>query len=235
MESLSKNKIKWVKSLRLKKNRDAENLFVVEGPKTVEEFENNWPDSIVLRCSTDENKSNYFHVSEREMKEMSSLKTASSTLIVAQKIKVEAQSDLTLVLDGIQDPGNMGTIIRAADWFGITEIICSKETVDVYNPKVVQSTMGSINRVNVTYTDLVSYLKSSDKPTYGSLLNGENIYATKLAPKANLIIGNEGQGITPEVQELIQYSILIPGKGKAESLNAAIATGILLAEFTRPV
>lgn len=235
MESLSKNKIKWVKSLRLKKNRDAGNLFVVEGPKTVEEFENNWPDSIVLRCSTDENKSNYFHVSEREMKEMSSLKTASSALIVAQKIKVEAQSDLTLVLDGIQDPGNMGTIIRTADWFGITEIICSKETVDVYNPKVVQSTMGSINRVNVTYTDLVSYLKSSDKPIYGSLLNGENIYAAKLALRANLIIGNEGRGITPEVQELIQHSILIPGKGKAESLNAAIATGILLAEFTRPV
>lgn len=233
MDYLSKNKIKWIKSLRLKKNRDSENVFVVEGNKIVDEVESNWPELIEVRCSTDQTFSNYEQVSDADMKAMSSLKTPSDKLLVVRKPEINKTSTLTLLIDGIQDPGNFGTIIRTADWFGINEIICSKETVDAYNSKVVQSTMGSLFRTQITYCDLVEYIQASDKPTFGALLNGKSMYEYKLPSSANLIIGNEGNGISEALIPFIDNPILIPRHGEAESLNAAIATAVLLAEFKR--
>jgi TrmH family RNA methyltransferase len=147
--------------------------------------------------------------------------------------------NLCIALDGVQDPGNLRTIIRIADWFGIDTIICSLTTADAYAPKVVQATMGSIARVKVIYTDLVEYLKGLDKdiPIYGTLLDGENIYSKQLTPNGIIVMGNEGNGISPAVRELVNSHLLIPSyppdRPSAESLNVAIATAITVAEFRR--
>jgi TrmH family RNA methyltransferase len=136
------------------------------------------------------------------------------------------------VLDGVQDPGNLGTIIRTADWFGITNIICSEDTVDAYNPKVVQATMGSLARVNVTYNNLAGLISAAKLPVFGTLLNGENIYSTNFGTEGLIIMGNEGNGIRPDIQALVTKAITIPRIGKAESLNVAIATAICCSELT---
>ena len=146
---------------------------------------------------------------------------------------VSLKNKFSLVLDGIQDPGNMGTIIRTADWFGITDIICSEDTVDVYNPKVVQATMGSMARVNVHYTDLMPVLSTADVPIYGALLNGDNIYDTTFGTEGLIVMGNEGNGLRPEVIKLVTKAITIPRFGGAESLNVAIATAIFCSEINR--
>lgn len=143
------------------------------------------------------------------------------------------QQGFSIVLDGIQDPGNLGTIIRTADWFGIQNIICSEDTVDAYNPKVVQATMGSLSRIHVHYIDLQNLLKNTNLPVFGALLDGENIYNTIFGSHGLVVMGNEGNGIRTEIQELIRKPVTIPLSGKAESLNVAIATAVFCSEISR--
>ena len=237
MDSLSKNKNKWVKSLRLKKNREKDNCFVVEGEKMVLEIIEFWPDLIELICTTDETfnySKELYLVDNKGMKQLSSLKTAPKLLAVVKIPSISSSiEDFVLVIDSVQDPGNMGTIIRTADWFGVDKIICSMETVDIFNPKVIQSSMGSLFRIPIEYCNLTSYLDSATLPIYGALLNGENIYKKEKPEKAIIVVGNEGNGISEEINKFIQHPILIPSIGNTESLNVSIATGILLAEFRR--
>lgn len=236
MENLSKNKIKLIRSLRLKKNRDAEQLFIVEGEKIIDELIANSPEMIEFICTTQPSFSfdRCYLTDARGMKEISQLTTPGEVLAVVRFLPDSDQkSDLVLVLDGIQDPGNLGTIIRTADWFGISKIVCSHDTVDCYNPKVVQATMGSLFRISIEYKDLSAYLSKTELPIYGALLDGVDLYATPLEKKAVLVIGNEGKGISDEVRPLVTKPIFIPKYGEAESLNAAMATGIILAEYRR--
>lgn len=173
-------------------------------------------------------------VDERTMKELSLLKTPNKFLAVVKKPHFSAKKDrFILAVDGVQDPGNLGTIIRTADWFGVDRIVCSNETVDLFNSKVIQSSMGSLFHIPVEYCVLSDYIKGTDLPIYGALLEGMNIYSLKLEKTGVLVIGNEGNGISPEIKSLIQQPIHIPGAGNAESLNVSIATGILLSEFCR--
>ena len=237
MEKISKNKIKWIRSLRLKKNRDLESAFVVEGSKMVNEIIVNWSEHIVCLCTTDEALEGEFEsycVSIQTMKELSTLHSASDILAVVKKPSPDvSNAKLILAIDGVQDPGNLGTMIRTADWFGVDKIVCSKETVDVFNSKVIQSSMGSLFRIPIEYTDLAVYISNSKLPVYGALLEGENMYDTKLDSKAIVLLGNEGNGISEALRALVSNPILIPGKGQAESLNVAVATGVILAEFAK--
>ena len=238
METLSKNKIKWIRSLRLKKNRDSEQLFIVEGEKMVNELINEWPENIEL-IITNDNSFNFngeiYLADEKSMQAISNLKTPNKLFAVAKipKIHLSKKAAFILVLDDIQDPGNMGTILRTADWFNVDEIICSRSTVDIYNSKVVQSSMGSVFRVKTTYTDLSEYLSKSELPIYGALLEGESIYDKDLNKEGIIVMGNEGKGISKEITQLIQERIHIPRFGHSESLNVAVATAIILSEFSR--
>ena len=236
---LSKNQLKLITSLHQKKYRIRHGLFVVEGIKVITEFLNSSFKVVDLYCTEvidDFKMYDYRQISEIELKKISSLKTPNKVLGIFEipsttNIKSEG---LILALDGIKDPGNLGTIIRLCDWFGIEQIVCSKETVDCYNSKVVQSTMGSLTRVSLAYTDLISFLEVTNVPVYGALLEGENIYKSALKNDAILVIGNESNGISEEVCKLISHQITIPRFGKlqqAESLNAATATAIILSEF----
>ncbi len=236
MENLSKNKIKLIRSLRLKKNRDAEQLFIVEGEKIIDELIANSPDTIKFICTTKASFSfdRSYQTDARGLKEISQLMTPGEVLAIVRFLpSYNLESDLVLVLDGIQDPGNLGTIIRTADWFGISKIVCSHDTVDCYNPKVVQATMGSLFRMSIEYTDLSAYLSKTDLPIYGALLDGVDMYAAPLEKKSVLVIGNEGKGISDEVKPWVTMPIFIPKYGQAESLNAAVAAGILAAAFRR--
>ena len=216
----------------------SEGVFVVEGDKIVSEILSEYPDLIELIATTDIDKyrsERTFQVDEKDIKKMSQLKTPPSVIAVVKRPEVKARNtNLILAIDGVQDPGNMGTIIRTADWFGIEKILCSKDTVDAYNSKVVQASMGSIFRMEIDYTDLKVDLPKLNKPIYGALLDGVNLYESQLEQSAILVVGNEGNGISPDVQSIVDHAILIPRKGKTESLNVAIATGILLSEFNRP-
>jgi TrmH family RNA methyltransferase len=178
------------------------------------------------------------YFSNEELKKISLLKTPNQVLGLFEipEEKEIIKVGLTLVLDSISDPGNLGTIIRLSDWFGIHQIICSETTVDCYNPKVVMSTMGSLKRVSVKYTDLKTYIKSTKLPVYAAMMNGENVYKTKLINEAILVMGNEANGISKEILDLITNQITIPrfgNKQETESLNVATATAILLSEFKR--
>ena len=238
---LSKNEVKSIQSLCHKKQRQQEGLFVAEGVKLVEEIIQS--DYRVKKIfSTDKWYSENTHlnaiisiVSEDELKRISSLQTPNQVLAIVYQPIITTISllgnQLTLVLDGIQDPGNMGTIIRNADWFGISQIICSHNTVELYNPKVIQGTMGSFLRVKVSYVDLVPLLKNTNIPVYGALLDGESIYAVQKPKEGIILIGNEGQGISKELLPFISNPITIPKIGGAESLNAAVATGIILSHL----
>lgn len=231
MQALSKNKIKWIRSLRLKKNRDSEGVFVVEGRKMVEEILSLFPGNIVLLCSTEVLVSEHeiFSVESSVLREISNMKTVPTMIAVVKKPSFSAVScNFILALDGIQDPGNLGTIIRTADWFGVDKIVCSKETVDCFNSKVIQSSMGSLFRIPVEYLDLSKYLNESTLPVYGALLDGENVYEQQIESECVLVIGNEGKGITDDVKSAITNPVFIPRIGGAESLNASVATGILL-------
>lgn len=237
METLSKNKIKWIKSLRLKKNRESESLFIVEGEKMVNELLQHWSESIEFICASTTSvlyDGVLYQVEEKTMKEISSLSTPNTALAVVRKPELKAKNPrLVLALDGIQDPGNLGTIIRTADWFGVDQIVCSIGTVDAFNSKVVQSSMGSLFRVSIIYVDLRDYLKQTNLPIYGALLEGASIYATSLEKAGVIIMGNEGNGISAEIKAFVQHPIHIPKYGGAESLNVSIATGIVLSEFRR--
>jgi len=221
----------------MKKNRDLESVFVVEGEKMVKEIISDWSDHIVCLCTTDDTfKSNneVFLVDLQTMKDLSTLHTISNLLAVVKKPTHEIDNaKFILAIDGVQDPGNMGTIIRTADWFGVDQIVCSKETVDVFNSKVIQSSMGSLFRVPIVYSDLNSFLNVATSPIYGALLEGKNMYETELTSESIVLMGNEGNGVSEELRKFITDPILIPGRGDAESLNVAVATGVILAEVVR--
>ncbi len=241
MEILSKNKARWIRALHQKKQRDQEKMYIAEGAKLVEEALKHVTNSIHCICTLkNDNFSKYpahipvYEVSERQMKEISALRNPSSVLaVIAFPDWQQDQNELTLALDRIQDPGNFGTIWRLADWYGINSIICSADTVDCFNPKVVQASMGAIFRVSVHYTDLSRELEQARTPVYGAFLDGENIYSTKLQKPAVLLLGNEGNGISPENERFVTKRITIPRFGQAESLNVSTAAAILISEFKR--
>lgn len=241
MEKISKNKIKFLRSLGVKKNRTKERLFIVEGEKIVKEvlqLSRQLVQEVYVEKGIEfEELANFeavFEITSTEASQISTFKTPNKCLALLKFPEIKPQNtDFTLVLDQVQDPGNLGTIIRLADWFGVDDVVCSTDTADCFNPKVIQATMGSIFRVNLAYTDLSTYLKNENRPIYGALMEGENVYKKELNSKAILIVGNEGNGISAEVQALVSDKISIPRFGKAESLNVANAAGILLSEFFR--
>ena len=242
---LVKQKIKYIQTLGQKKFREQEGLFIAEGPKLVNELLE--ADAIAvkevyaLKEWVDNNpvlSANIIitEISEQELEKISQLATPNNVLAIVQQYEVSGEittkDSIILALDNIQDPGNLGTIIRIADWFGIKQIVCSLDSADMYNPKVVQSTMGSIARVNVFYTDLKEWLGAQKNiPIYAASLNGENITIIKKINEGIIIIGNESKGISDEIMKLAKVRITIPAKGKAESLNAAVATGIILSHI----
>ena len=246
---IGKNTIKWVHSLEMKKNRKREHLFVAEGPKVVGDLLAHYRPRAVFATAEWNGRASLPSyvtpetVSDDELRRLSFLQHPQQVIAVLEmdddvSISVSPER-LSLVLDGVQDPGNLGTIIRIADWFGIDNIVCSPDTADAYNPKVVQATMGSLARVNVSYTPLLPFLTSlpADMPIYGTLLNGSDIYASELSSRGIIIMGNEGNGISQEVRALVSKPLLIPnfrqGGDCAESLNVAVATAITCAEFCR--
>ncbi len=241
MESVSKNKIKYITALRQKKYRDEEKAFVVEGVKMVEEVLSHFPDRVLFCVHTtdfsypwDEQKQEHYLCDERTLKQCSSLQTPNKVLAVVRQFEHQQPiSGFTLALDGVQDPGNMGTLLRLADWYGVGQVVCSTHTVDIYNPKVVQASMGSVFRVPVVYADLATYLSSADTTIYGALLEGENVYTQALLPEGILVLGNEGNGISEAIIPLLTKPLTIPRVGEAESLNVSTAGAILLSEFYR--
>ena len=241
---LSKSQVKYIQSLGQKKCRDEEGLFIAEGPKIVAELlkekdcvvqqvyaVKNWIDEQERGINT-----TVIEITNEELEKISQLKAPNQVLLAAKQMKwrgePEIKNSITLVLDTIQDPGNIGTIIRLADWFGIKQIICSVECADIYNPKVVQASMGSIARIRVDYTDIASWLKKhKDIPVYAAALNGKDITQMGKLNEAIIIIGNESKGISSEILEKVNSKITIKGKGNAESLNAAVAAGIILSHL----
>ena len=247
-EMISKNQIKYIRQLELKKFRKRENCFVAEGPKVVGDLmkryqpkaifaTDEWhpatmPDTAVLTRITDE-----------ELHRISFLQNPQQVLAIfpipeAISSVIHQPSSLSLALDGIQDPGNLGTIIRIADWFGIDTIYCSEDTADAYNPKVVQATMGSLAHVHIIYGDLLQLFQSlpPSYPVYGTLLDGNDIYQQSLSEEGIIVMGNEGNGISEAVRKRVTHKLLIPNFHKgdsAESLNVAIATAITCSEFRR--
>ena len=240
---ISKNQIKIINSLQQKKFRKIHQQFFAEGKKVIQELLNSNFELIEL-FTTQESfsnvpKSQINTISDADLKKISALVTPNESLAIFKipnENKLKTENGLTIALDDIRDPGNMGTIIRLADWFGVLQIVCSNETVDVYNPKVVQSTMGSLARVNVVYLNLNDYIKTCNLPVYGTLLEGKNIYSEKFNRNAVVVLGNESNGISATIQELITQKITIPRFGtlqETESLNVATATAIVLSEFCR--
>ena len=235
---ITQNQIKLIKSLTFKKNRSKHQLFVVEGKKNVKELINSDYEIDSLFATNNwinENLNmNAIKVSHSQLERISSQKNPNSVLATV-KIKddsVIADSGITLVLDDLNDPGNMGTIIRMCDWFGVSSIVCSNNTVDRYNPKVVQSAMGSIFRIAIVYTNLSEYLKGVSLPIYGAFKNGENVRDVSFPKDLYLVVGNEANGISENVANFINKSIKVKNSGgKAESLNVAVATSILLHEI----
>jgi TrmH family RNA methyltransferase len=243
---LSKTFAKYIQSLHHKKHRDAENAFIAEGAKVVMDLlaSGNIVCSSILATAAwlEQNETalgKYYNgnietVKDFELEKISALSTPNNVLAVFNKITVKniiTKNKLTLALDDVQDPGNLGTIIRIADWFGIENIVCSLHCADMYNPKVVQSTMGSIARVNVLYADLTEWLKNGPVKKYATALNGKNLKTVKPFKEGIIITGNESKGISDEVMKLADEKITIEKYGAAESLNAAVATGIILSHL----
>ncbi|MDF0708114.1 TrmH family RNA methyltransferase [Flagellimonas okinawensis] len=237
---VTKNQIKLVVSLKQKKYRSQHGLFVVEGEKVVNELLDAGyaPFGVFVDAPEliDKFKGSEL-VSKKELKQMSSLTHPNGVLAVFHMKETEGSRYIgwTVVLDAVRDPGNLGTIVRLCDWFGIKELVCSQDTVDCYNPKVLQATMGSISRVNISYLDLKDFLGATDLPVYGAYMDGEPVYGAKLPEAGILVMGNEGNGISDHVGRYITDRIAIPQFGEAttESLNVATATAILLNEICR--
>ena len=239
---LSKSQLKLITSLRQKKYRNNHKLFLAEGIKVVNEFLSSDFKVHTIFC-TDDFSHNLSSdqvnlISDVELQKISLLKNPNQVLglfeIPSEK-EIET-SGLTIVLDTLNDPGNLGTIIRLCDWFGVKQIVCSNDTVDCYNPKVVQATMGSLTRISIKYSDLKVYLESAKKPIYAAVMDGENVYESSLKNDAILVMGNEANGISKEILEFITDTLTIPQFGElqeTESLNVATATAILLSEFRR--
>ena len=237
---VSKSQIKLITSLQQKKYRNKLGLFVAEGPKLINELLKAGislhslfsTEEVIFQIDTIQ------IISEKELSKISCLKNANNSVAVFKipKSKPIIENGLTVVLDAIRDPGNLGTIIRLCDWFGIKQLVCSLDTVDCYNPKVVQATMGSIARVNVVCLELSEFIKDSNLPIYGGCMDGASIYNQKLPKKAILVLGNEANGISAEINSLLTHRVAIPQYGEqqeTESLNVATATAILLSEFKR--
>ena len=245
---ISKNLIKLIKSLEQKKFRLREKLFVAEGPKVVGDIMvSKRPQRLIATRQWYEKHQieEDVLVSEEELRKVSFLQHPQEVIALFPLPEINSfdynslRNDLVLALDDVQDPGNLGTIIRLADWFGIEQIICSLGTADAFSPKVVQATMGSIARVNLHYTDLPSFLENLGDgfPIYGTFLNGTNVYEQELSKSGVIIMGNEGKGISKEVERYVNKRLFIPSypaeRPTAESLNVAIATAITCAEFRR--
>jgi len=240
---LSKNEIKDIQSLRHKKFREETKSFVAEGPKITGELLMLLPHQFKkvygLKEWVEENKHlvskvEYEIVSETELERLSQLQTPNEVIAVLHHFENNepiVQNELVLYLDAIQDPGNFGSIIRIADWFGINHIICGEGCADLYNVKVVQASMASISRVNVFYDEEMQWLKKQDAPKYAAALDGESVYTTSKKENGVLIIGNESKGIQNSIIEIVDQKITIPKIGTAESLNAAVATGIILSHL----
>lgn len=243
---LTKSKIKFLLSLQQKKYRQLNNRFVVDGDKTVRELFNSplkvetlyaepwwlwknkhvYPDSIEI-----------IEVNEKELKQISTLEAPTGVIAVAHiptddKPKLE-RGKITLALDDINDPGNFGTIIRIAEWFGVETIFCNEHCVDAYNPKVVSAAKGSLFRTKLFYGSLKQLFEKSKAPVFGTVLNGNNIYTANLPHEGIILIGNEANGVSTELLPYLKLKLSIPGSGNAESLNAGVATGIILSEFYR--
>ena len=240
--SISKNQLKLITSLSQKKYRQKHNLFIAEGVKVLNELLNSTFEIETLFCTDDFettiSEKKVVRISETELKKVSTLKSPNKALGIFKIPKEKALQNygLTIALDAINDPGNLGTIIRLCDWFGVIQIVCSKDTVDCYNQKVVQASMGSLTRVSIHYTDLENYITKSNLDTFIADMDGENVYKTKLPKEGILIMGNEANGVSKEIKSLLQYKISIPRFGETqetESLNVAAATAILLSEFKR--
>nr|WP_288931262.1 RNA methyltransferase [uncultured Allomuricauda sp.] len=237
---VTKNQIKLVVSLKQKKYRSQHGLFVVEGEKVVNELLQAGVRPFKVFVD-DADKVQIFREAEmvpkKDLKQMSSLTHPNGVLGVFYIIEGEGNlnPDWVVVLDSVRDPGNLGTIVRLCDWFGIKYLVCSKDTVDCYNPKVLQATMGSIARVNIAYVDLEEYLGKTNLPVYGAYMDGESVYSSDLAEKGILVMGNEANGISDAIGKFIAKRISIPqfGSLSTESLNVATATAILLSEIRR--
>jgi RNA methyltransferase, TrmH family len=239
---LSKNQIKLISSLQQKKHRFANQLFFAEGVKVIQELvKSNFELEHLYTTKEDFNdiaSNKRSVISESDLNKISALYTPNTCLAVF-KIPLEnkiIESGLILALDSIRDPGNLGTILRLCDWFGIQQLVCSKETVDIYNPKVVQATMGSIARVNVNYVDLDAFITKTKLPVFGTFMDSENIYKSTLPHEGIIVMGNEANGISEDIEKLIDKRITIPRFGDlqiTESLNVATATAIILSEFRR--
>lgn len=246
--SLTKNEIKFLKSLQTKRQREESKLFVVEGEKMVNELFTQTKFEINIIYFTEDydvnlipNSVNSQQIANKDLDRITAFKKANKVLAVVNQQDINntidySENNLILVLDDVNDPGNLGTIIRTADWFGVTQIVTSKKTVELYNSKVIQSSMGAIYRMNYRVTDLtqeISELKQKGFQISGAIIKGENIYKTKLPTKTALIMGSESHGISDELLKLIDLEISIPNFGQTESLNVAMATGILLSEYKR--
>ena len=241
---ISKSQVKYIQSLGQKKYRDEEAVFIAEGPKLLKEFLQD--NTVVIKhlYALDEwikengiylNNVNATVIAEKELERISQLSTPNQVIAIVSQFKNEelpVKGKISLVLDTIQDPGNLGSIIRVADWFGLQQIICSNDCVDMYNPKVVQATMGSLARVNVFYTDLPGWLKEQKEISiFATMLEGRDAGTINGLKEGLVIIGNESKGISEEVLQYANEKITIPKKGRAESLNAAVAAGIILSHI----
>ena len=254
IEMLSKNKIKLIQSLNRKKGRDESGLFLVEGNKMVEEALRSdfnvetlisTPSFLGQLAGLDSRAKELVEADKESIQKASLLQTPQDSMALVRlpantEPEITPNADLMLALDFIQDPGNLGTILRIADWFGINTVICSENTVDAFNPKVVQASMGAIFRTNTVYTNLEKFLAkavAAQLPVYGTFLDGKNIYTEPLSAKGIIVLGNEGNGISDPVSRLVTQKLVIPtfstGKNKPESLNVAIATAICCSEFRR--
>ena len=235
---ISKNQIKFVRQLEQKKYRKKEGLFVADGPKVVGDLlRAGFKAHTIFATSEWESQGQTFQeVSDEELRRVSFLQHPQRVLALffIPTESVPSVSSLSLALDDVQDPGNLGTIIRIADWFGIDTIYCSENTADAWSPKVVQATMGSIARVNIIYIDLQELISKAQVPVYGTLLDGQDIYTQELSKEGIIVMGNEGNGISAPIRKLINRRLLIPQFHEGpESLNVAIATAITCSEFRR--
>lgn len=238
---LTKSQIKLITSLGQKKFRIQHQLFIVEGVKGIKEFLNSslelhtlFTTETIFEAPTQQT----VLVTDAELKKLSALKTPNTALAVFKIPKPNPVNENALIvaLDDVRDPGNLGTIIRLCDWFGVKDLVCSKATVDCFNTKVVQATMGSLTRVNVSYLDLETFLANSKMPKFGTFMDGKNVYEMELPKQGIIVMGNEANGISKAIEQLIDQKISIPRFGNlqaTESLNVATATSIFLSEFKR--
>lgn len=236
---LTNHTIKVLQSLDKKKFRQKYNLFLVEGNKMIKELKKS---SFKVKeiFSIDPLELDFsgvpvHHITPRELQKISHLQNPKNSIAVCELQENQSiDTPVQLILDNIQDPGNFGTIIRLADWFGIEQIICNPETVDLYNPKVIQATMGSFTRVNIIYQEIEEVLRSADRPIFGTDMVGESLYEVNFPEKFYLILGNEGNGIRPDIKKMVSQNITIPRFGKeqaTESLNVSMAAGIILGQI----